>query len=215
MAKKWLIFALVLGLLAIPVAAEIEVGFGIGPSLAQTNDGSGNEAGYHGFFYDNTAVFHAGYSFAWLFYVSYDAMMLPPAAVAGMTGYFDVMTGTYQSGVYRPGMLSLIDFGIRPQIGPLYLLAEAGINNLYVYKQEELVAEGSGPNADFGVNLRAGLGWKVAKILSIAAIGSVAFPDFGTMVGTLEALGDDNLKDMALVSIMSNLQPSITLNLHL
>lgn len=211
MTKKLMLAAfLILALAGTAFTDELELGFGIAPPLNQ-DDMQGPSKG---FFYDNTAVLHVGYSFAWLFYASYDALMLPPASVSSMTGSFNVDDGTYQPGIYRPGVLSLIDVGFRPRIGPVILMVSTGFNNLYIYKQDEL-EEHAGFSPDLGVNLRAGLGFKFGKALSVMASGTVVFNNFDSMISTLEGLGNDNMRDMVLDNLLSNLYPVITLNLHL
>ncbi|OHD22302.1 MAG: hypothetical protein A2Y38_00695 [Spirochaetes bacterium GWB1_59_5] len=212
MTKKLMLATfLILAMAGTAFTDELELGFGIAPPLnPDENQGpSGN-----GFFYDNTAVLHVGYSFAWLFYASYDALMLPPASVSSMTGTFDVTNGTYQPGIYRPGVLSLIDVGFRPRIGPVILMVSTGFNNLYIYKQSEL-EENAGFSPDLGVNLRAGLGFKFGKALSVMASGTVVFNSFDSMITTLEGLGNDTMRDMVLDNLLSNLYPVITINLHL
>lgn len=211
MTKKLMLATfLILALAGTAFTDELELGFGIAPPLNQ----EAMQGPSKGFFYDNTAVLHVGYSFAWLFYASYDALMLPPASVSSMTGSFDVTNGTYQTGVYRPGILSLIDVGFRPRIGPVIIMVSTGFNNLYIYKQDELV-DYAGFQPDLGVNLRAGLGFKIGKMLSINASGTVVFNSFDNMFATLEGLGDDNLRELVLDNLLSNLYPVISINLHL
>ncbi len=212
MTKKLMLATfLILALAGTAFTDELELGFGIAPPLSQEDM---TENGDKGFFYTNTAVLHVGYSFAWLFYTSYDALMLPPASVSSMTGVFDVDDGTYQTGIYRPGILSLINVGFRPRIGPVILMLSTGFNNLYIYKQDEL-EQNAGFSPDLGVNLRAGLGFKFGKALSIMASGTVVFNNFDSMISTLEGLGNDNMRDLVLDNLMSNMYPVITINLHL
>jgi len=208
MTKKLMLATfLILALAGTAFTDELELGFGIAPPLNM--DDMQQES--KGFFYDNTAVLHVGYSFAWLFYASYDALMLPPASVSSITGSFNIEDGTYNNGFYFPGILSLVNVGFRPSIGPVVLMVTTGINNLYIYKQSEL----DGLTPDLGVNLRAGLGFKIGKMLSIMASGTVVFNNFESMISTLEGLGDDDMRDMVLDNLLSNLYPVISINLHL
>lgn len=191
--------------------AEFELGFGIAPPLSETDQ----TTEYQGFFYTNTAILHAGYSFAWLFYASVDAMILPPAAVSGLTGYLDPVTGTYRNGVFRPGILNLIDVGIRPRIGGLMLMVSTGINSLYVYNQEELSADQTF-NPSLGVNLRAGVGLKLGKHLGVMVSATTVFNDFDSMIGTLQALGaGGDTAALAQDRLLSNLYPAAVVSLHL
>lgn len=210
MAKKLIIFAALFLVLSASLFAEIELGFGIAPPLQEHE-----ESMYDGFFYENTGVLHFGYSFWWLFYASYDALLLPPSAVAGMTGTFNEADSSYSSGIFRPGILSLIDVGFRPQIGPILLMATTGINNLYIYKQEELEAN-TDFEANLGVNLRLGVGLKINKFLGIMASGTVVFATFDDMSETLKNLAGNDvfLATKAEERILNNLYPAIVLNLH-
>ena len=155
-----------------------------------------------------------GYSFWWLFYASYDALILPPFAVAGMTGNYDAATDSYSPGVFRPGVLSLFDVGFRPKIGPFTFMLTTGFNNLYIYKQDEL---DDYEGMDLGVNLRAGLGFKLNKAFSIAVSGTVAYNSFNDMVWNLESLFGENGDYAAQIAeerIKNNFLPAIVLNLH-
>jgi hypothetical protein len=210
MTKKLMLAAfLILALAGTAFTDELELGFGIAPPLNQ-DDMQGPSKG---FFYDNTAVLHVGYSFAWLFYASYDALMLPPASVLDMTTFYDYEFQTERAGVLRPGILSLIDVGFRPRIGPVIIMVSTGINNLYIYKQDDLKEQGFEP--DLGVNLRAGLGFKFGKLLSVMASGTVVFNNFETMISTLQGLGYDDMRSRVLEDLLANLYPVITINLHL
>lgn len=211
MARKLVLAAILVVCVTGAAFAEFELGFGIAPPLSSTDQ----ETGYDGFFYNNTAILHAGYSFAWLFYASVDAMILPPVAVSGLTGYLNPITGNYQNGIFRPGILSLIDVGFRPRIGGLMLMVSTGINSLYVYKQEELTADETF-NPSLGVNLRAGVGLKLGKVLGIMVSATTVFSDFDTMIGTLQALGGGGETAlMAQERILNNLYPAAVVSLHL
>jgi len=211
MTKKLMLAAfLILALAGTAFTDELELGFGIAPPLNQ-DDMQGPSKG---FFYDNTAVLHVGYSFAWLFYASYDALMLPPASVRNLTTYNDYEMNTERSGIYRPGILSLINIGFRPRIGPIIFMLSTGLNNLYIYQQSDLV-EDEVFSPDLGVNLRAGLGFKFGKALSIMASGTVVFNNFDSMFSTLEGLGDVSSREMVLDDLLLNLYPVISINLHL
>lgn len=209
MARKLVLAALLAVCVAGAAFAEIELGFGIAPPLASSDE----NVYYDGFFYNNTAILHAGYSFAWLFYASVDMMMMPPSAVSGITGYLDPETGLYTNGIFRPGVLSMIDIGIRPRIGGLMLMVSTGINNLYVYKQDE-ISDYYTPS--LGVNLRAGVGLKLGKHLGLMVSATTVFSDFDTMIATLQALdADGETAQMAQEQILNNLFPAAVISLHL
>ena len=211
MTKKLMLATfLILALAGTAFTDELELGFGIAPPLNQ----EAMQGPSKGFFYDNTAVLHVGYSFAWLFYASYDALMLPPASVSNLTRVSDYELDIVQSGIYRPGILCLIDVGFRPRIGPVIIMVSTGLNNLYIYDQESLEAN-TEFQPDLGVNLRAGLGFKFGKMLSVMASGTVVFNNFDSMISSLEGLGDDNMRDIVIDDLLSKLYPVISINLHL
>ncbi|MDP3176292.1 MAG: hypothetical protein Q8M76_00225, partial [Spirochaetaceae bacterium] len=185
MSKK--IWALVLTLLLAGTFAwaDIELGAGISPPLGELPEGMPEEAaGPLG----NTMVsFHGGYSFAWLFYVSADAFVLPPFVVRNMTSYVDEQ-GFVKDGQFRPGFLNLINVGIRPKIGPFAVSATVGINNLYLYKSSEIAEDAYSP--ELGVNLRLGAYFFLSKSLAVTVSGTTVFPDSNALVSTLKAVAD-------------------------
>jgi hypothetical protein len=194
-------------LAAIPVVAEMELGIGLAPPI-----GSAPEGARKGFFEDSTKIFHAGYSFAWLFYASYDALVLPPYAVSQMTGVIDSGTGSWSPGYYRPGFLNTFNLGMRPRIGPVMISASVGANSLYVFRQgpDELKVP------PVGVNMRVGAGFKLAKHLGFMVSATSVFSDFSDMTSTLKALtgSDSFLQQKAKDRILNNLFPSAVLSLH-
>lgn len=189
--------------------AELELGLGIAPPIGEVP----KEAKSDDFFGDATKVAHVGYSFWWLFYASYDGFILPPYAVSQLTGTIDVESNGWKPGYFRPGFLNTINVGFRPTLGPLILSTTVGINTLYVYRQldDEL------DTPPLGVNLRLGVGLKLAKFLGITLSGTSVFGDPRELVSTLQALGSSNefTQQLAIERILSNLFPSAVISLHL
>jgi hypothetical protein len=207
MKKKILAAAVLLLLLSMPLFAEIEIGLGFSPPLFPDREGLSGD-----FFEDSIKSAHIGYSFWWLFYASVDAMVLPPYSVQGLTSTFE--EGYVQLGHYRPGFLFLLDAGIRPRIGPIFILAEVGINNLYVFEQDKLEASGVEINTDLGVNLKVGAGLKFG-FWGVTLSGTAVFANPEIMMKTLQALGSTNqaIAQKALDTIVESLYPAITLQL--
>jgi hypothetical protein len=146
--------------------------------------------------------FHAGYSFAWLFYASVDANAMPPWWVERQTASIDA-EGNRLPGILQPGFVSFLDVGIRPTFGSLSVLAELGMNHFYI--------RGGGDNASkMGVNFRLGAGYFLSAF-SINIIGTIIFSDFDTMAYIFEHIEEDWAKDMMGQSVI----PSIALYLHL
>lgn len=209
MRMKAVLVIAMLVLLGVGAWAELEFGFGIAPPLGEVPE----NAVSGGFLGDSTQVMHAGYSFLWLFYASYDGLILPPYSVSQMTGSIDTSTGDWSPGYYRPGFLNTFNVGIRPRIGPVTLIATIGANSMYVYKASEDGLE----VPPVGVNLRIGAGLRLAKWIGITATGTSVFADFQELSSTLDALGgsDQFLKDKAQEQILNNLFPIVTLVIYL
>ena len=94
--------------------------------------------------------------------------VITPWFVQQTTSYVD-SNDVYTAGTKAPGYLNFIDIGIRPQIGPIYLLATAGINHLYIHSKYQV----AGKVPPLGVNLRLGAGLQFGG-LSIAVTGTTA-----------------------------------------
>jgi hypothetical protein len=196
-----LVAALVLLSLATPIFAEIELGASLTPaSYLKTQDAIDMEKDIQqkegSFLGDMIFGFHVGYSWWWLFYASWDSYVMPPWWVFSNVD------------VYRPGFLNLIDLGIRPVIGPIILMAEIGVNSMYIYKQDEDL---DGGNGGFGANMRVGAGLKF-KWWSLTLCGTSVFVDFDTMADVLAKVSDGNPK--ATDKLLATIIPSLTFNLH-
>jgi hypothetical protein len=153
--------------------------------------------------------FHAGYSFWWLFYASADAFVLPPFVIQNITAYTsDLYT---VDGVYRPGFVTMLDFGFRPTIGPLGAMLEAGINTLYIYKQDELSENAY--NQSVGFNARAGAYLFLNKNIAVTGTGTMIFSDIQSMISTFKALAGKDAADRqkAIDLIMGKFLPTIGL----
>jgi hypothetical protein len=141
---------------------------------------------------DSITGFHVGYSFFRILYASWDSLVMPPFIIREWTGY------------NRPGFLNLYDAGIRLVLGPVLGYATVGVNNVYVYKQEEL------PSFEdaVGVNLRLGLGLKF-NWWGVNVSGTAVFPNFDYMTSTLQGLVPEETRDIALQKIADVLVPSL------
>jgi hypothetical protein len=208
MSKKVLYAAIAFLIAAAPIWAEIEVGVGIAPPMSQ-NDGAPASQGVLG---DMILSLHAGYSFLWLFYASADALVVPPTAVVNLTKQVD-NAGFVKDGLYRPGLLNLFDIGIRPRLGPIALMAEVGLNQLYIYKQKELPNDYQPPQ--LGVNLRLGVYWFLAKNLAVVASGTGVFGSVDELKGFINAVSgsDPYMRQKTIEVFTNNLYPTIGLTL--
>jgi hypothetical protein len=112
------------------------------------------------------------------------------------------------TGAYRPGFLNLFDGGLRIILGPIVGIVEAGVNNVYVYKQGTTAARG------LGANLRVGLGLKF-KWWGITATGTSVFPDMQTLFNTVKGLVSPETRNWAFSQITSGLYPSLLAVIYL
>jgi hypothetical protein len=200
MTKKILIISALLFLISVFAFAEIELGVGITPPLDV--EGATGDFGQ-----DMLISFHAGYSFWWLFYASWDAYVMPAYLVGAMTETSDEF-GNLQPGIFKPGFMNMIDFGLRPRIGPLLFLTEVGVNSLYVYQQTD------DEQSELGGNIRVGAGVRLGHLSVMATVSSV-FASFENMAQTLDDLGSSDpwIADNAAERIADTLLPTITINL--
>ena len=154
--------------------------------------------------------FHAGYSFWWLFYASWDSFIMPPYLVESMTGSLE--NDVYKEGYYRPGFLNMYDVGIRIHLGPVMGFATVGVNTLYVYRQDEDMLD---VGENIGANLRLGLGARFDWWGITASISSIQ-PSIDQAVMIIENMssGDDYLKTQAEEMFLANLVPSIMLVMY-
>jgi hypothetical protein len=182
--------------------AEIELGVGITPPIIDEEGGATGDFGQ-----DLSVSFHAGYSFWWLFYASWDAYVMPAFLVSALTGTTDE-NENFVPGVYKPGIMNLIDVGIRPRIGPILFLTEVGVNSLYVYQQTE------DEQSELGGNVRIGAGIRLGHLSVMATITSI-FSSFDNMAQTFEDLGSGVpwREEQAQKKLTETLMPTITLNL--
>lgn len=189
--------------------AEIELGVGFSPPLQAQEQNAGMKGNI---VEDAMYSFHGGFSFWWLFYAAVDSYVLPPYIVQNLTTTYDAAKGTIP-GYYRPGFLTMIDVGIRPQIGPVILLLTTGINNLYIWKQDDIAGLKDSPA--IGANLRAGAGLDLG-LLSVVATGMVVFDDFQAILDLARTLagGSEYLRTEALKGLWQKMYPTVTVNLH-
>lgn len=198
-AALWLLF------LASPIFAEIEIGASLTPASYMKGEDAKDFEDFQdkegSFLADMIFGFHFGYSWWWLFYASWDSYVMPPWWIMGQTGQ------------YKPGFLNLIDLGVRPAIGPILIMAEVGVNHMYLHGQDDdPEVEG---DVDFGANLRLGAGLKFGW-WSLTASGTCVFVDFDTMTNTLQQLGEGGKRaEDATQKLLATLIPSLTFSIHL
>lgn len=144
--------------------------------------------------------FHVGYSFWWLFYASWDSMIVPPWFIEQQTQVYDAA-----------GFMNFYDVGIRPKIGPLYLLATIGVTDLYVHNY--YATEQNYESNEVGANIRLGVGF-VFDVFSVNIVGTSFYKDFAVMQKTLQALAEGKDPN-AQEDFLKTLLPSVGFVLHL
>ena len=189
MRKLVLIAALLTLVLAVAVFADIELGVSWTPVPGEENDPSAEMESITGF--------HLGYSWWAVFYATVDSLIMPPKMINDLVGY------------NRPGFLHLFDAGITIRFGPIVTYATAGVNSVYIYKQEEL----GGFEPTFGANMRLGAGLKF-DWWGVNASGTWVFPSFEAMGQTLSKLGDSATREIAFEKIVKGIIPSINATLY-
>ena len=185
---------------------EFDLGITVTPfSMIKSEDAASTEELYGleegSFLQDNSVGLHLGYSFWWLFYTSADFNLVPAWYVKESTSYTSD-TGQYVDGVMAPGIVSYFDVGIRPTIGPIVLMAEMGINYLYVHSY---YAEEDDTGGGTGVNMRLGAGLRYKSLL-FTLVGTAFFSSVDQMTGTLQNIADGN--QMAQDDFIASLVPS-------
>jgi hypothetical protein len=217
--RKWLFFlAAMISLIAPPALAEIELGIGVSPPLGQdtsaSNTNAANQTETQQFWNGATKSLHVGLRTLGILYVSGDFVLIPSFFTETMTGSWDGSTETWTPGIYRPAVVSLYDAGFKLKLGSLSLSAQAGINQLYVYKQSELIDFTAPP---LGVNLRLGAGLRLAKFLGLEAVIVTLQPSFQDAVDVIKgvASSDSVLQQSSLDRLTKQLIPSIQAVLYL
>lgn len=143
---------------------------------------------------------HLGYRFWGIFYAGWDALVVPPHIIQDWTPF------------YRPGFLNLFDAGLRLDIGPIIGYATLGVNNLYVYRQDE---DNLTFNDDLGANLRLGVGLKFNHAWGVSLQGRSIFPSMDDLIYTLRGLGDPEARPFVVRRIRDGLIPALVVTLYL
>lgn len=181
------IAVLLIAAMALPaIADEMELGISATPIPAAGAGGDSlNEAE------DELATgFTVGYRFLGLLYADWHGIVMPPRIISNMTAYRD-SESVLQRGPFRPGFLNTFNFGAKIALGPFVGFSTIGVNDIYVYKQDELQDQEF--NSNFGTNFRFGAGLRGANIgVNLSVMG--IFPDFDTLFDSLAILfGDDDI----------------------
>lgn len=176
---------------AVPAFSQnFDIGMSVTPDLGEQR--TGTDGGELDFMFG----FHFGYSFLYILYASWDAVVISPPTMQQWTG------------LKRPGFLNLYDAGVKFSIGRIIAYAEIGLNSIYIYKQDTI---GFDPN--FGANLRLGAGMSFGWI-GVTVSGTSVFPSFDYMIGTLKGLIADTTRKTSLEKIGDTLVPSVNVTMY-
>lgn len=190
---------MILSLVGQVAAEELELGISLfpigmleGDKTSDGSDQSTDDQMYQeekSFMEEWLVGLHVAYNWGFV-YASLDSMVMPSFLVEELTrkDRYDEGMDQYfiDPGIAKPGFYNFIDAGLKLTLGQIVTFVEAGVNYLYIYKQDELQPEDK-PGA-LGVNLRAGAGYKVTSNLSVGVTGTAIFPDFATMGDALKGL---------------------------
>ncbi len=181
-----LLIGIVMFLVAAPAFSEQwELGISVTPVPGKEED-------------NMLAGFHFGYKWWYIWYATWDSIVLPPWIIQDWTGYV------------RPGFLNMFDAGVHLNLGPFIGYTELGVNYLYLYKQaEDNIKAGGG-----GVNLRVGAGLKF-NWWGLNLSGTAVFPSFSDLGRVLKGLVSEKTRELAFDALLRQLVPSINLVLYL
>lgn len=210
--KRRLILPVTL-LLAVVIAAPVvsqSDEFSVGISVTALDESDYQES------FDSVQLgFNVGYRFLNVFLADWSAISLPPGVVAAITGYEytdDEGNKYYVEGYSRPAFANFFDIGLGINLGPFVVNAQAGLNLLYLYKQDEL----DGYDGSAGANLRAGVGLRF-DWWSVLLNGTVVFADLQEAGKTLAALASEEefLRTQAINKLQKGLLLGLSVNLYL
>jgi len=212
MRKHLCTFLALVALAALPALAEVEFGIGISPPIGQPASTS-TDAGQQ--IWDGaTKSVHIGMRTLGVLYFSGDFIVVPSFLTQTMTSTWNSGTQTWDQGVYRPGVVSLYDLGLKLKLGSVNLSASAGVNQFYVYKQDEI--SNFTPPA-LGVNLRLGAGFRIFKILGLEAVIVTIQPSFQEAVDVVKGVfnSDSAVQQDSMDRLTKQLIPMIQAVLYL
>ena len=214
-----LVTAIMLLLMANAAFAELELGIGLTPPI--TGDLPEGVAG--DFLEASIKSFHVGLSWWWLFYASWDSLVLPPYVTKALTTSIVIdESGAFERpGAAVPSFLNLFNLGIRPKIGPIIVFATAGINHMWIYGDSQepnpyrSTAEGEEANTALGVNFRLGAGLAFGW-WGITASGTIVFSDFDEMAADFDTLAGTHEEAIERVQakLLAGMIPSLGFNIY-
>lgn len=204
--KRVAVILILLACLAAPAfAGDWEFGAGAFP-MSGSSESSDMEFGY---------VFHAAWTPA-IFVVGIDAFAVPPAGIEAMTGSVIVddqgnVIG-YQPGYSRPGFVNAIDAGLQIELFGLMASLQVGVNNIYVYKQDELGARG---NMDYGANLKLALGLKLAGAIRLDIMAVSIQSSFEDVISIFKGMASESTRALAMQKFTKQIVPAVLLVIDL
>jgi len=199
--RKLIVAILIIAVIAVPSFAALSLELGVSGTPAPAGDGQ-----VEGIF-----GFHVGVSPWAILFASWDALVMPPSMISGMTSYIDP-SGIWVQGNFVPGYLNLFDAGFRFILGPVVLMLMGGTNMIYTYDPAE--ALGVKMAGSFGANLRVAAGLKF-KWWGVTVAGTSVFSSGQALVDTLKGLAADSTRQWAFNQIVSGLVPSLLLVVYI
>jgi hypothetical protein len=213
MAKRIIALMAVLLLASIPIFAEIELGVGLTPAT-QDKGSTGTSNQSYDVWNDSFKTVHLGWRTLGVLYFSGDFMVVPPGVAKGMTSYYDSGLNTWVEGIYRPAVISLYDVGLKLALKSLSFSAQVGINQFYLYKQDEI--QNFNP-PQIGANLKVAAGLRLVRFLGME-VGAISVqPSFKDAVDVVKGVFDKDARTQkdAVDKLVKQIIPTIQIVLYL
>jgi hypothetical protein len=152
-------------------------------------------------------------AYGWLSFINFslDSIVLPPSSVEKMTAKvtLDGVTGNNSviQGIYRPGMINLVDVGIKFALfNKLVMGVQVGVNSLYIYRMNEDKDLFAGIDTNLGANIKVTTGWKFTDNLGVEIAMYSIQPNTDTAVTVLKGLVSENkdTQNTAIGNLLGN-----------
>lgn len=208
MKKTILLLAGFMLLASVAWSDELELGIGAAAQGGSNNALNATQTDPNSA--ESLYVLRAAYN--WLNFVNFslDSIILPPSSVQKMTSSF-----TYDAnfnlvtnlGVFRPGMVNMFDVGVKFALfNRLVMGVQVGVNDLYIYKLDEVKALLPNFNTGLGANIKVTTGWKFSDNLGleVAMYSIQSDPDAAIKVIEGIASKDSAVQSQAVGRLLDN-----------
>ncbi|MEI8095463.1 MAG: hypothetical protein WCG80_14735 [Spirochaetales bacterium] len=208
MKKTILLLAGFMLLASVAWSDELELGIGAAAQGGSNNALNATQTDPNSA--ESLYVLRAAYN--WLNFVNFslDSIILPPSSVQKMTSSF-----TYDAnfnlvtnlGVFRPGMVNMFDVGVKFALfNRLVMGVQVGVNDLYIYKLDEVKALLPNFNTSLGANIKVTTGWKFSDNLGLEVAMYSIQSDPDTAIKVIEGIAskDSAVQSQAVGRLLDN-----------